>query len=220
MTARAPEDYAMKSRLESEILATRGERLALARMRFSGAGHSVGPTEIESLAVNEADEHGRRLAMVRFDPDALDTAWAELDARYASSDPDFARMNAFVEAMAHRDWGAVAALLSPDFVMRDHRQLGWDTLRGPQAWVDALRALVELAPDVRLRIDHFSRAGRVALMVSTWVGTREGGGFEDQKVVVSKLDASGRFREMDQYDLGQLDAARARFAELRPAPAE
>jgi hypothetical protein len=57
-------------------------------------------------------------------------------------------------------------------------------------------------------------------MVSTWVGTREGGGFEDQKVVVSKLDASGRFREMDQYDLGQLDAARARFAELRPAPAE
>jgi len=206
------------SRLESEVIATRGSRLALARVRFQGADDVIGPTEIESLAVIEVGEHGTRSAMIRFETDALDAAFAELDARYGASDPEFAQLKSFTARTDERDWDAVAAFMAPDFVMHDHRPLGWETLHGGHAWIDTMRALVELAPDVRLRIDHFSRAGRVSLIVSTWVGTREGGAFEDQKLTVSERDEDGRFRRIDQYDLGQLDRARARFEELRPDP--
>jgi class 3 adenylate cyclase/tetratricopeptide (TPR) repeat protein len=210
------EVYDMRSsRLESEVLATRGSHWALARVRFEGAGESIGLTEIESLAVIEADQHGKRLAMVRFDAADVDAAYAELDARYAADDPEYARLKGFTAGADARDWAAVSALVAPDFVMHDHRPLGWETLHGAQAWIATMRALVELAPDVRLRIDHFARVGRVSLVVSTWVGTRDGGAFEDPKVVVSELDDAGRFRRMDQYDLAQLELARARFEEFR-----
>jgi ketosteroid isomerase-like protein/tetratricopeptide (TPR) repeat protein len=202
------------SRLESEVLATRGDRWALARVRFEGASDSIGLTEIESLAVIEADERGSRSAMVRFAADDLDAAYAELDARYAATDPEYARLKRFTVCTDERDWDAVAASMAPDFVMHDHRPLGRETLHGGQAWIDTMRALVELAPDVRLRIDHFSHTGSVALIVSTWVGTRDGGAFEDQKLIVSELDEGGRFRRMDQYELAQLDLARARFDAL------
>ena len=203
------------SRLESEVIATRGSRLALARVRFEGADDAIGPTEIESLAVIEVDERGVRSAMVRFDADALDAAYAELDARYAATDPQFGRLNTFTAAADARDWDAIAALLAPDFVMYDHRPLGWEPLQGGQAWIEAMRALVALAPDVRLRIDHFAGAGSAALIVSTWFGTRDGGAFEDPKIVVSEGDELGRFRRMDQYDLAQLGLARERFDSLR-----
>ncbi|MFI5315625.1 MAG: nuclear transport factor 2 family protein [Myxococcota bacterium] len=202
------------SRLESEVLATRGARLAVARVRFEGADDSIGFTEIDSLALIEADEHGNRSAMVRFEADDVDGAYRELDLRYAAIDPDYERLNEFTTAADRRDWDAVAALVAPDFVMDDHRPLGWETLHGPQAWIDTMRALVELAPDVRLRIDHFARTGLASLIVSTWVGTRDGGAFEDPKVVVSELGPDGRFRRMSQYDLAQLDAARARYEDL------
>jgi ketosteroid isomerase-like protein len=98
--------------------------------------------------------------------------------------------------------------------MRDHRPLGWETLRGPEAWIRIMRALPELAPDVRQRVDHLTLSGRAALLAFTWVGTREGGAFEDPKIAVFTWDEAGRFLRMDQYGLDQLDAARARFDAL------
>ena len=99
--------------------------------------------------------------------------------------------------------------------MNDHRVLGWETLRGPAAYLEALRALVDLAPDVRLRIDHFEMSAHGALYVPVWLGTHEGGGFETPSVIVAEVDAHGRVRRFDQYDLGHLDEAWTRFAALR-----
>jgi hypothetical protein len=83
--------------------------------------------------------------------------------------------------------------------------------------MQALRAMVDLAPDTRLRFDHIRHAGRRSLVASTWVGTREGGAFEDPKIIVSELDETGRFRRMDQYELDQHDAALARSTSWRPS---
>jgi hypothetical protein len=75
------------SRATSEVLATRGDRLALWRRRFELADGDVGPSETESLQVVECDERGDYcVALVAFDPDALDAACAELDARYAAGE--------------------------------------------------------------------------------------------------------------------------------------
>jgi hypothetical protein len=47
-----------------------------------------------------------------------------------------------------------------------------------------------------------------------WLGTREGGAFESQFLLVSELDASGWIRRLDFYDTHRLEAALARFDEI------
>jgi hypothetical protein len=81
--------------------------------------------------------------------------------------------------------------------------------------VDTWKSLVELAPDVRLRVEHVMVSAGGSLAVLTLVGTHEGGEFEDVRVVVHEYDGSGQIRRHDIYTLDQLDEARARFEELR-----
>jgi hypothetical protein len=211
------------SRLVQEVLATRGDRLVLTRMRVEVADRDIGPTEIGSVAILEVDQHGERIATVRFDPKDLAEAYAELDARYyAGEAAPFARvsvgMQEFKRAFTERDWDALAARCAPDLEVHDRRLLGWESLHGPAAYVEALRSLVELAPDTQLRIDHSTICENGYLVVTVWEGTREGGAYEAPSLMVAELDAQSRIRRFDQYDLERLDEARARYAELRPDP--
>jgi hypothetical protein len=207
------------SRFTLDPIATRGDRLALARARFESSGGSVGPSEVEWLQIIGVDAHGDCAAMVMFDTGDLDAAHAELDRRFAAGEAAghgtvAAAMDGFTDAFARRDWSALAARFAPDLVVHDRRRLGWETLHGPAAYVDTLRSLVDLAPDVRLRVDHIRMSDRALFWVAAWQGSREGGSFETPWIVVSEHDALGRVRRFDQYDLDQLDAALARLAEL------
>ncbi|MBX3024108.1 AAA family ATPase [bacterium] len=210
--------------IDHEVLATRGERLSLLRVRWVAGGGTVGPGQLDWLQVLEVAADGRAVAEVAFDPGDVDAAYAELDRRYAAGESaPFAAVTAAMEifrhALAARDWEALADVLAPDLVVHDHRPLGWEATRGPQPYVDALRELVALAPDVRLRLDHADVCAHGYLALSTWVGTHEGGIFEAPSYIVGELDASRRARRFDQYDLAQLAAAQARWAALRQRPA-
>jgi class 3 adenylate cyclase/tetratricopeptide (TPR) repeat protein len=204
----------------SQVLATRGERLALFRTGLRGSAGQSGPSEVELLQVIETDAQGYRIAAVAFETEAQQAAYAELDARHAAGEaapfgPVGAAMRAFAEALAKRDWGGLTAQCAGDLVVQDHRRLGWEILRGPRAYVAALRALAELAPDTRMRLDHVEMGSRGYLVLTTWVGTREGGRFEEEpSLIVGELDEAGRVRRFDQYDLDRLDEARTRFAQL------
>src|SRR5262249_47548482 len=68
------------------------------------------------------------------------------------------------------------------------------------------------------RTDHVWVSARALMFVNVLHGTRDGGAFEEPRVHVCELDDEGRVRRQDFYALDQLDAARARFAELRPDP--
>jgi hypothetical protein len=178
-----------------------------------------GASEAEYLGIGEVDAAGRGITDVVFDPNDLDDAHAELDARYAAGEAAAhalvtATMHAFRSAFGERDWDALAALFVPDLVVNDHRRLGWETLRGPAAYVRALRSLVDLAPDVRLRLDHVRTSDRGLFWVAAWQGGAEGGRFETPWITVSEHDAQGRVQRFDQYDLGQIDSAMARFAAI------
>jgi hypothetical protein len=216
--------FAMSSsRLTLEMLATRGDRLVLVRSHFEGADRDVGPSETETLLICEVDERGDLVAIVYFEPDEFDAAYAELDNRNAAGEAAAcarvsATMQAFTRAFAARDWDALAALFAPDLVASDHRLLGWETLHGPAAYVETLRSLVDLAPDARLRLDHVRMSERGLLWAGAWVGTRDGGAFETPWITVSEHCELGTVLRFDQYDLDQLDAALARFEELRPDP--
>jgi ketosteroid isomerase-like protein len=89
--------------------------------------------------------------------------------------------------------------------------VSWGTLRGPAAWAEALRKLLELAPDTGLRVDHARMSARAVLFQGAWVGTRDGGQFEIPVTAVIELDEAGRQLRLDTYDDTHLDDALARF---------
>jgi class 3 adenylate cyclase/tetratricopeptide (TPR) repeat protein len=206
--------FAARSRWQFELLATRGERLALFRVQITSEVGDGGSALGELLWLVEVDANGRRVLLVTFDPEDIDAAYAELDDRYqageAACDRRAAVTRAFVGAFATRDWSAMARLLAPDIEVHDHRLLGWEPLRGRAAYRHALEMLVELAPDVRLRIDHVRMVGSGFLCVTRWLGTHEGGVFEAPSITVSEIDGVGRARRFDQYDIDQMDEAWAR----------
>jgi hypothetical protein len=212
------------SRMTSEVLATRGDRFALMRQHFELADGDVGPSETDALCIAEVDDHGDAVALLAFDPDDLDAAYAELDARWQAGEAAAyplaaAYIPALPQRIAARDWDGVAALYAPDLVAHDHRLVGWGTLHGPAAFVESMRRMVELSPDVRVRTDHVRVSAHGHLVQRTWLGTRDGGAFESAFVAVAELGTDGKIRRVDFYDPDKLDAAWARFAEIDPSPA-
>ncbi len=203
-----------------QVVATRGDRLALGRVLWRGAAGDVGPSEVEWLLIIEVDDRGDHLAVVSFNPNDIDAAYAELDARWQAGEATVhprvaAYQAAFDRGVAHRDWDALAALHDSTLVARDHRLVGWDVLRGPVAYVGALRAMVDLAPDALGRVDHIRTSERGLLAEVVWIGTRDGGAFESPFLWVVELDAEGLAQRLDFYDPHHLDAARARFEEIQ-----
>ena len=204
--------------MEVELLATRGERLALMRFTMTMEDETVGPSAIDSLLLIETDERGEIAAYDRWDLADEDAAWAEIEARWeAGEGREHAAVLAFRrnfnEGLARRDWDAMAAGYAPEFVGEDHRLVGWGTLRG-SAFVAGFRTMFELAPDARLRWDHLRVSGRTLIAEAIWLGTRDGGAFESPFILVAVLDARGKALRSDFYDPHHLDRALARFEEI------
>ena len=79
-------------------MATRGERLALMRARFSDRDRGPEAFLTEVLGIVEIDADERIVAVVTFDLDDIDAAFEELDARYLAG-----------EAAAHaHTWSVIA----------------------------------------------------------------------------------------------------------------
>jgi class 3 adenylate cyclase/ketosteroid isomerase-like protein len=202
-----------------DLLATRGERLALMRSTLEMADDSVGPSAIDSLLLIETDEHGAIAAYDRYEIDDEEAARAEIQARWEAGEgaahAHAAAWDAgFDAAVDRRDWDAAATFFAPAFVGRDHRLVSWGTLHGPAGFLVAVQTLVELAPDVRVRTQHLRASSRALLLDKACSGTRDGGAFESPFVTVIELDGSGRATHMDNYDPHHLERALARFAEI------
>ncbi|MBI3768882.1 MAG: hypothetical protein HY271_10370 [Deltaproteobacteria bacterium] len=97
----------------------------------------------------------------------------------------------------------------------DRCTLGLLDSLGADQWVESLRILADLAPDVageELQILAWNRHGRVA--VGRVFGTmREGGSFENVFVGVIVTDGD-RIKDYEVFDVGDADQALARFEEL------
>ena len=134
-TANGPEDFIASyaawfdvgfDQFTIEPLAVRGDRLALGRFVF----RADDGREVVFLSVSELNEAGRMCRAMHFDEDALTDAVAELDERYlAGEGAPHARLLVVAGAAAAAgeadDFDALRALLSPDFVVTDHRPLGF-----------------------------------------------------------------------------------------------
>ena len=200
----------------STTIATRGQRLVLARHDFSvsdwpDAGRNV-IYVVETNADNQVSAH------VVFDPDDIDAAFEELDARYLAG-----------EAAAYADtWSAVAKgyaafnrgespATTPDWVNIDHRLRATFEAADLPTYLGVTR---DQTPDLRIYIEAVHRLSDLGAVVTHASHGSSQDGFDAEWRLIALLTVEGDATKRGElFDEGDLDAALARFDELtRPAP--
>ncbi len=204
------------TRATSTVIAVRGERLALSRLRYSGHHQGLETFVAEMLVVFEIKTGDRFLAAVAYDLDDLDAAIAELDARYLVG-----------EAAAHgHAWRVIAQVYTTlnggempatatDFVDIDHRRLAVIGSGDLKAYLTSSMADTT---DSRLYVEAVHRLtdfGAVVTQVAS--GTSRAGFSADWRVTGLYLVEGDLVNRYEVFDESDLDAALARFEELRPA---
>ena len=208
-------------RVDRDVIATRGERLVLARTAWTVGEGDAGLVVVESIFVAEADADGRLAVSVALDADDLDAAFAELDERFFAGEgaPYAANWRlAFVapRLFNSRDFDAYGDVFTDDFVLDDHRPAGWGREEGgPDARVAKGREMVKLSPDVKVYITEILAATSNALTGRfTLQGTStDGNAFEIEYLSALGI-RGGRVYTMDYYDPSDEASALARFGEL------
>jgi len=199
-------------RLDRVLLATRGDRLALVRTTATFRDGAVGPAESTGLNVYQVDEAGFVTHHVSFDPDDMTAAFDELDARFAALGG-----SPFMSTMRHafdaRDWDTFASVFTEDCTIVDSRTAGWGSV-DREVFVDYQRSVADLADVVHLWVAHARERGNVGISTGRAFGTRAGGNWEIAFVTVGVMDAEGRTRHFETYELGDMAIALARFHEL------
>ena len=205
--------------LTSVVIATRGEHLALSRIRASGRDQRPEAFHTDALGIVEIDADDRIAARVAFDLDDIDAAFAELDARYLAGEaaPHRAHMVRHRAGSTPRSTGTN---YPDDAGLGEHRPparnrfdaRGHDRIHpchmGPRA------------PDFSIYIETVHRLSDLGAVVTKLLkGPRRrastpSGGVLDIMTVEGDL-----INRCEIFDEADLDAALARFDELsRPAP--
>ena len=199
--------------LTSTVIATRGHRHALIRIRSSVQGSPPGEVTAEMLSIVDIDAGNRLTAAVLFDFDDIDAAFEELDARYVAG-----------EAAAHsHTWSVIARecagfnrheLPAADWVTIDHRSL--ITIDANDLLAN-IRASWDLMPDLSIHIEAVHRlSGFGAVVTYTAHGTSQDG-FAAEWRMIQLLSVEGdRINRCEIFDEKDIDAALARFDELHP----
>ncbi|MCB9417979.1 MAG: AAA family ATPase, partial [Mycolicibacterium sp.] len=202
--------------IASEVVATRGERLALRRGRYSGDGQP-GSFYVDVLNVIEINSDERITALVGFEPDDLQAALAELDRRYVAG-----------EAAAHADvWSIVTAGMAAlnrrelpqttnDWANVDHRRVA---LMGTDDIYAVLGAMWDSTSELNNFIAAVHRLSDLGALV-TWVAyeTAQDGFRAEWRLISLMTVRGGLLSRSEVFDEEDLDAAIERFDHLtRPA---
>ncbi|HVQ53356.1 MAG TPA: hypothetical protein VMS92_25260, partial [Mycobacterium sp.] len=204
-------------RLEAIDIATRGERLVLVR---AASRHSERPDafRVENLVIVELGANGRCAAQIMFDPDDLDAAFAELDARYLAG-----------EAAAHaHTWSAIvnanAAFNRREMPATTLHWVNVDNRRGGMAFAPGdqtayMHATWDVAPLVSNRIVAVHRLDDRGVAFTQFVqaSSRDGFNAEWRDVVVMTFDGE-LINRCEVFDEDDIDTALSRFDELSASP--
>nr|WP_193791131.1 BTAD domain-containing putative transcriptional regulator [Mycobacterium paraense] len=199
------------------VIATRGERLVLCRTSISSEDQQTGGFLIDMLIVVESSADKRILARVAYDPDDIDAAFAELDARYLAGEAAAQAQTWSVVA------GAYAAMnrhelfaTTSDWVNRDHRRPGIIEDGDLNA---SLRSLWELIPDITFRIEAVHRLTDLGVVCSHVAHGVSRDGFDAEWRGIEVITTEGHLiNRCEIFDAADLEAAIAHFDELQPPP--
>ena len=198
--------------VSSSVIATRGERLALAHVRIVNRVMS-GEVGAEVLGIAEIDADERIVALVIFDPDDIDAAFEELDARYLAG-----------EAAAYADTWSVNSRLcagfnrgelpatTQDWIYIDHRPLV--TIEANDA-LASMRVGRDLTPDIRVYVEAVHRLSDLGAVVTAPVYGSSHEGFAAEWRMIDLFTVEGDLiNRLEIFDEADLDSALARFDEL------
>ncbi len=159
-------------------------------------------------------EGGRWQSSDIYDPDddgAMLARYAELAGRA----PDRFRAE-FKRRFDAHDLDGVLELFAEDYVQVDHRQIGWEQVRGRDAAEQGLRSAFASSSDVTVEwAEVLACDERVMAMRATWSGTaNEGGGAFELPFGVVTVVEEGRRVSDDFYAAEDRQAMIARYAGL------
>ncbi|QPG68766.1 BTAD domain-containing putative transcriptional regulator [Mycolicibacterium mucogenicum] len=206
-------------RVAHDVIAVRGECLALARVRVGTADVSAGAPQDEFLQVYGVDSEGRVIFQVWFDPEDMDAAIAELDARYARPEERSRkrrRDNAathvakhYLSYFADRDWNAVATVLADDLVVDDRRRVVNAGIRhGRGSEIQSLQAYADAGITHMNFVVVATRRERLALVSASGAGG-DSGEFRNELLGVVETNSHNQIAAMVVFDPDDLDAATA-----------
>jgi len=194
----------------STVIAIRGGRLALGCYCVSDSWG-----ETKALCVLEINAENQIVARVGFDPDDLDAAFEELDARYLAG-----------EAAAHsHTWSVIAGTYgrfnrhefpatTTDSVFIDHRLL---VTMEEVDLATSLRAAWDVTPDVSICIEAVHRLSELGAVVTQALKGTSPEGFNAEWRMIEIFTVEGDLlSRCEMFDEADLDAALARFDELSP----
>ncbi|GAB1813763.1 hypothetical protein MUNTM_28020 [Mycobacterium sp. MUNTM1] len=197
----------------SDVIATRGERLAFGRVRTWGRDKGPEAFHTDALEIVEIDADERVVARVVLDVDDFDAAIEELDARYLAG-----------EAAAYADAWAVVAGVHAMFNRHELPVEGWVTVdrrRGTPfsagEMTPAIHTLFDLTPNFHVHIDTVHRLSNFGALVTNKAhgSSPDGLGVEWRMVMLLIVDGD-RLARCEVFDENDLDTALMRFEELRP----
>ncbi len=208
-------------RVDSTVIATRGQRLALCRTRTAVRGLPPDEVGAEAILVIEIDAENRLLHNAPYDVDDIDAAFEELDARYLAG-----------EAAAHsREWSTIAGsyaaisrhelpAATPDWVSVDRRRLVTSAIE-PGDLTAYIDAGWKLTPQFRIYIEAVHRLSERGAVVTHKASGTSQDGFDAEWRTIDVLTLDGDLLDRcELFDDSDLEAALARFDELsRPVPA-
>lgn len=195
-------------------LALRGDRLCLSHLQFEDGDAFC----VEALEITEVNTNGLMTAKVEFEPDDLDAAIAELDARYLAGE---AAPYSETWSVLSRGFAALnrheIPPTSPDWINIDHRR-GTAFARGEQ--IAFIRASWQDTPDIRIDITAVHRLTESgAIVASTTRGTSHEG-FDAEWHELELVTVEGPVvTRCEIFDASDLDVALAQFDELRSTDA-
>ena len=196
----------------STVVAIRAQRLALIQYRFSGTDERADAFVIEFLAVVEIDADERMAAVIVFDTDDFDAAFAELNALLAGEAAPYAHMwSVIAEAYAAFNRHELPAT---DWATVDRRRA---TPFESTTMTNTLRAMWDLTPDLTIHIEAVHQLNGLGAVITHTGRGSSPEGFDAEWRAVDVLTVDGdsiiRCEVFDEEDLG---AAAARFEELHP----
>lgn len=195
------------------VIATRGDRLALARIRSFNPDSRHGGFAVEMLGIVEIDTGGRIAAHIFFDAEDIDSAFEELDARYlvgeaAAHAHTWSVISDAYAAMNRHELFATTA----DFMDIDHRHV--TTMASGDA-IANLRASWELAPNLSIYIEAVHRLDHLGAAITYAAKGTSQNGFDGEWRAINILTVKGDFfSRAEIFDEEDLDAALVRFEEL------
>ncbi len=174
-----------------------------AKAWYEAKGHVVGAERAARLAA-PAPEPARRATSPDTHPQSPgdrppERVWRELARRWAMHDID-----------------ALLELYAEDWVMTDHRAMGWEPQRGRAQARTVVESVFAIAPDVRLEIDEVLACDErvIAMRVAYRGHAADGSGYAEYPVGYAAVVEAGISVSIDQYDHDDDRAMIARYAEL------